>query len=326
VQNYPFCTIDPNVGVIEVPDDRLKKLSDISHSGKIIAAVVEFVDIAGLVKGASEGEGLGNQFLAHIREVDAIVHVVRDFKDDNIIHVAGSVNPEQDQTIINFELALADLATVTKALERVTKQTKGVPTKDALRQKATYEIVHKTLSEGSPVRGLELTEEQKFDIRDLHLLTAKPMLYVVNVAENDPRLKEPVTGGRVYVCARMEADMVALSEEEALEYRKELGLQESGLNKLVRAGYTLLDLVTFFTTGEMETRAWTITRGTLAPQAAGVIHTDFEKAFIRAEVIAYEDFVAGNGEAGAKINGKFRIEGKEYVVQDGDVCHFRVNA
>jgi len=322
-QNYPFCTIDPNVGIVDVPDERLQKLAKLSKSAKIIPAIVEFVDIAGLVKGASKGEGLGNQFLAHIREVDALVQVVREFKDDTVIHVAGKVDPVEDKAIINLELALADLSTVARVLERTRKETKSVAAKEIGNKLAVLELVHKGLEQGKSVRDLDLSKEQQAMIRDLHLLSAKPMLYVLNVDE--AHAVRPVSSDTVVICARLEAELTALSDEEAAAYLHELGLEERGLDRLVKASYALLNLITYFTTGETETRAWTITSDTKAPQASGVIHTDFEKGFIKAEVISYVDFIVGGGELGAKEKGKFRIEGKEYIMQDGDVCHFRFN-
>ncbi len=333
-ENYPFCTIDPNVGVVEVPDSRLAKLAEIVQPQKTIPTTVEFVDIAGLVAGASKGEGLGNQFLGHIRETDAIVHVVRCFQDDDVTHVAGSVDPVRDIEIINTELMLADMETVDRCLQRVSRTAKSGD-KEALAEKALLEKLAAQLDRGGPIRALALTEEERKRLRGLHLLTAKPVLYVANVAENgfrDNPLLEQVTahaageGAQVVpVCAGLEAEIAVLDEEDREAFLRELGMEEAGLNRVVRAAYRLLNLQTFFTAGEKEVRAWTVPVGATAPQAAGVIHSDFEKGFIRAEVIAYEDFVRYGGEQGAKEAGKWRLEGKEYVMQEGDVVHFRFN-
>jgi len=333
-ENYPFCTIDPNVGVVPVPDPRLQQLADIVHPEKIVPTTVEFVDIAGLVAGASQGEGLGNQFLSHIREVDAIAHVVRCFESTDIIHVAGKVDPIADIETIDTELALADLATVEKGLERATKASKGGD-KDALRKKALFERVKVQLDGAQPARALALTEEERRDLRELSLLTAKPVMYVANVAEggfeNNPLLaaveKRAAGEGAVVVavCAAIEAEVAQLEEADRAEFLAELGLKEPGLDRVIRAGYRLLGLQTFFTAGEKEVRAWTVRAGATAPQAAGVIHTDFERGFIRAEVISFGDYIAGKGEAGAREAGKLRLEGKEYVTQEGDVMHFRFN-
>ncbi|PTQ87247.1 redox-regulated ATPase YchF [Nitrosomonas ureae] len=333
-ENYPFCTIDPNVGIVEVPDPRLQKLSDIVKPQKIQPAIVEFVDIAGLVAGASKGEGLGNKFLANIRETDGIVNMVRCFNDDNVVHVAGKVDPISDIEVIQTELALADLATVEKTLLRESKVAKS-GNKDAINLCALLEIMQAHLNEGKPARTLELDKEQKHLLQPLCLLTAKPAIYVANVDdhgfENNPLLtrvqeyaaKEgaPV----VAICAALEAEIAELSDEDKKIFLADLNLEEPGLNRLVRAGYDLLGLQTYFTAGVKEVRAWTIHKGDTAPQAAGVIHTDFEKGFIRAEVINYDDFIAYNGEQGAKEAGKMRLEGKEYIVKDGDVMHFRFN-
>ncbi len=333
-ENYPFCTIDPNVGVVPVPDPRLQQLAAIVHPEKIVPTTVEFVDIAGLVAGASQGEGLGNQFLSHIREVDAIAHVVRCFESTDIIHVAGKVDPIADIETIDTELALADLATVEKGLERATKASKGGD-KDALRKKALFERVKVQLDAAKPARGLGLSEEERRDLRELSLLTAKPVMYVANVAEggfeNNPLLaaveKRAAGEGAVVVavCAAIEAEVAQLEEADRAEFLAELGLKEPGLDRVIRAGYRLLGLQTFFTAGEKEVRAWTVRAGATAPQAAGVIHTDFERGFIRAEVISFADYIAGKGEAGAREAGKLRLEGKEYVTQEGDVMHFRFN-
>ena len=333
-ENYPFCTIDPNVGVVPVPDPRLQQLADIVHSEKVIPTSVEFVDIAGLVAGASQGEGLGNKFLAHIREVDAIAHVVRCFESTDIVHVAGKVDPIADIEIIDTELALADMAAVERAVDRAAKASKGGD-KDAIRKHALFERVKKHLDTVKPVRAMELTPEERVDIRELQLLTAKPVMYVANVSEsgfkNNPLLaaveKRAAGEGAVVVavCAAMEAEIAQLDEADRADFLKELGLAEPGLDRVIRGGYTLLGLLTYFTAGPKETRAWTVRKGSTAPQAAGVIHTDFEHGFIRAEVIAFADYIAGKGEAGAKEAGKLRLEGKEYIVKEGDVMHFRFN-
>jgi ribosome-binding ATPase len=333
-ENYPFCTIDPNVGVVPVPDPRLGQLADIVHPEKVIPATVELVDIAGLVAGASEGAGLGNQFLSHIREVDAIAHVVRAFESADVIHVAGKVDPLADIETIDTELALADLGSVEKALDRAAKASKAGD-KEALRRRALLERVKAQLDQVHPVRALGLTEEEERDIRDLHLLTAKPVMYVANVAENgfegNPLLaaieaRAAKEGAAVVpVCAAIEAEIAQLEESDRAEFLAELKLTEPGLDRLIRAAYRLLGLQTFFTAGPKEVRAWTVRAGASAPQAAGVIHTDFERGFIRAEVIAFEDYVGLRGEAGAREAGKLRLEGKEYVMHEGDVVHFRFN-
>jgi len=333
-ENYPFCTIDPNVGVVPVPDPRLQELAEIVHPEKIVPTTVEFVDIAGLVAGASQGEGLGNKFLSHIREVDAIAHVVRCFESTDIVHVAGKVDPIADIDVIDTELALADMATVEKAIERAAKASKGGD-KEALRKQALFERVKGQLDAVKPVRGLSLTDEERRDLRELQLLTAKPVMYVANVSEsgfqNNPLLaaveKRASTEGAVVVsiCAAIEAEIAQLEEADRADFLAELGLKEPGLNRVIRGAYTLLGLLTYFTAGVKEVRAWTVRRGATAPQAAGVIHTDFEHGFIRAEVIAFGDYIAGKGEAGAKEAGKLRLEGKEYIVQEGDVMHFRFN-
>ncbi len=333
-ENYPFCTIDPNVGVVPVPDPRLEQLAAIVHPEKIVPTTVEFVDIAGLVAGASQGEGLGNQFLAHIREVDAIAHVVRCFESGDVIHVAGRVHPLEDVEVIDTELALADMATVEKGLERATKAAKGGD-KDAIRKRALFERVKVQLDAVKPVRAMSLTPEERRDIKELQLLTAKPVMYVANVAENgfenNPLLTQvqqrAASEGTevVAVCAAIEAEIAQLEEAERTEFLAELGLKEPGLNRVIRAAYKLLGLETYFTAGPKEVRAWTVRAGSTAPQAAGAIHTDFERGFIRAEVIAFKDYIAGKGEAGAKEAGKLRLEGKEYVVHEGDVMHFRFN-
>jgi ribosome-binding ATPase len=333
-ENYPFCTIDPNVGVVPVPDPRLEQLAAIAKPEKIVPTTVEFVDIAGLVAGASKGEGLGNQFLAHIREVDAIAHVVRCFESTDVIHVAGKVDPLSDIDVVDTELALADLATAEKALDRAVKAAKSGD-KDAIRRRTFIEGVKAQLDAGRPVRALTLPEEGRRELRELQLLTAKPVMYVANVAENgfsaNPLLDAVEARARsegavtVAVCAAIEAEIAQLPEAERSEFLAELGLEEPGLNRVIRAAYRLLGLETFFTAGPKEVRAWTVRTGASAPQAAGVIHTDFERGFIRAEVIAFADYLAGRGEAGARDAGKLRLEGKEYVVQEGDVMHFRFN-
>lgn len=333
-ENYPFCTIDSNTGIVPVPDARLNKLSGIVKPQKTINTTMEFVDIAGLVEGASKGEGLGNKFLANIRETDAICMVVRCFDDDNVVHVSGSIDPLRDIEIINTELALADLETVEKGIVRVSKMTRSGD-KKAQAALAVFESVRDHLDSGGMVIGMDLDEDQQATIRELHLLTAKPVMYVANVLEDgftdNPYLevveKRAAAEGSVSVavCAAIEAELVELEPEERKAYLNELGIDEPGLNRVVRAGYILLRLQTYFTAGEKEVRAWTTRIGATAPQAAAEIHTDFEKGFIRAEVVSYDDFVACNGEHGAKEAGKLRLEGKEYIVQDGDIMHFRFN-
>ena len=333
-ENYPFCTIDPNVGVVPVPDPRLEKLAAIVHPEKILPTTVEFVDIAGLVAGASKGEGLGNKFLAHIREVDAIAHVVRCFENDDIIHVAGKIDPGSDIEVINTELALADLDSVERAYQKSVKAAKTAD-KDAVKTRDVLERVRKQLNEAMPVRAMGLDAHERTLLRDMHLLTDKPIMYVANVDENgftdNPRLDRvrelaKAEGAVVVpVCAAIEAEISQLDEADRGEFLKELKLDEPGLNRVIRGGYALLGLQTYFTAGPKEVRAWTVHRGATAPQAAGVIHTDFEHGFIRAEVIAYDDFIAHKGEAGAKEAGKLRLEGKEYIVREGDVMHFRFN-
>ena len=333
-ENYPFCTIDPNVGVVPVPDPRQDRLADIVKPERVVPTSMEFVDIAGLVAGASKGEGLGNKFLANIRETDAIVHVVRCFEDDNVVHVEGRVDPLSDIEVIDTELALADLETVEKNLLRTAKVAKSGD-KEAKARLTLLEKVKAWLDEGRPVRAMDLDDDQRARLRDLHLLTIKPTLYIANVAEdgfdNNPwldavRERAHSEGAEVVaVCAAIEAELVDLDEAEQRAFLDELGLEEPGLNRVIRAGYRLLGLQTYFTAGVKEVRAWTVPVGATAPQAAGVIHTDFEKGFIRAEVTSYEDFIACNGEQGAKEAGKLRLEGKDYVVRDGDVMHFRFN-
>jgi GTP-binding protein YchF len=333
-ENYPFCTIDPNVGVVPVPDPRLEKLAEIVHPERILATTVEFVDIAGLVAGASKGEGLGNKFLQHIREVDAIAHVVRCFENDDIIHVSGKIDPAHDIEVINTELALADLDSIDRAHQKAVKAAKTAD-KDAIKSRDLLERVSKQLNEGKPVRAMGLDANEHLLLRDFHLLTDKPVMYVANVDENgfsnNPRLDRvrelaQAEGAVVVpVCAAIEAEISQLDEADRAEFLNELKLDEPGLNRVIRGGYALLGLQTYFTAGVKEVRAWTVHRGATAPQAAGVIHTDFEHGFIRAEVIAYQDFIGFNGEAGAKEAGKLRLEGKEYIVKEGDVMHFRFN-
>ncbi len=334
-ENYPFCTIEPNVGIVEVPDPRLAPLAQIARPQKVIPAIVEFVDIAGLVAGASKGEGLGNQFLANSRETDAIAHVVRCFDDPNVVHVAGKVDPVSDIETINTELALADLATVEKQLAKYTKVAKAGGDKEAQRLVAVLEKVLVALNEARPARSVSLYEEEKAVLKPLFLLTMKPTMYVANVAEHGFEANPLLERIRDYaakegapvvpICAALEAQIADLSDEDKQVFLSDLGLREPGLDRLIRAAYELLGLQTYFTAGPKEVRAWTIHRGDTAPQAAGVIHTDFEKGFIRAEVIAYDDYVALKGEQGAKEAGKMRLEGKEYIVKDGDVMHFRFN-
>ena len=335
--NYPFCTIEPNVGVVDVPDKRLDVLSDMFKSKKIVPAAMRFVDIAGLVKGASKGEGLGNKFLSHIREVDAVAEVVRCFEDGNITHVEGSIDPLRDIDIINTELCLADIETVEKRQERLVKLAKTGDKKVKLEQ-AVMEKVMAGLSDGVPARRLGLTEEEQEFLGELHLLTMKPVLYITNVAEGevaDPSGNEHVQAVKKYaaeenaevivVSAKMESEVAELPEEEANEYLEMAGLEETGLDRLIKAGFKLLGLMTFLTAGEMESRAWTIKLNTKAPQAAGKIHTDFERGFIRAEIVSFDDLVACGSKAAAREKGLVRLEGKDYVMQDGDVVEFRFN-
>lgn len=332
--NYPFCTIEPNVGIVAVPDPRLDKLAAIVKPERILPTTVEFVDIAGIVKGAAQGEGLGNKFLSHIRETDAIVHVVRCFEDENVTHVSGKVSPATDIEVINTELALADLETVDKALLRVQKGVKSGD-KTAIIEHGILERIKKHLNEGKPARGLTFSKEEQPLLHSFHLLTLKPTLYAANVSEsgfeNNPLLEEvrkiadSENSQVVVICASIEAEIAELADEEKELFMAELNLTEPGLDRLIHAGYKLLNLETYFTAGVKEVRAWTIPTNATAPQAAGVIHTDFEKGFIRAEVIAYDDYIKYKGEAGAKEAGKWRLEGKEYIVKDGDVMHFRFN-
>lgn len=334
-ENYPFCTIDPNVGIVPLPDKRLAQLANIAHPERVIPTTMEFVDIAGLVAGASKGEGLGNQFLAHIRETDAIAHVVRCFENDDIIHVNdGKVNPINDIETIHTELALADLGSVEKALLRCGKNAKS-GNKDALQEKALLERVRAQLDQAKPVRQLSLTPEEQALLKPFNLLTNKPMLYIANVDEqgfeNNPHLDAVIALAEtehaqvVPVCAAFEADLVEMDEAEKHSFLTELGLSESGLDRIIQAGYRLLNLQTYFTAGKKEVRAWTISVGMTAPQAAGVIHSDFERGFIRAEVIGFADYISYKGEQGAKEAGKWRSEGKDYIIHDGDIIHFRFN-
>ena len=333
-ENYPFCTIEPHVGIVEVPDPRMKPLIDIVNPQKVQPAIVEFVDIAGLVAGASKGEGLGNKFLANIRETDAIAHVVRCFNDANVVHVANKVDPLSDVETINTELALADMETVDKTIQRENKKAKSGD-KEAIALCAVLAKVQKGLDEGKAVRTLGLDADELHLLKPLCLITVKPVMYIANVDEsgfsNNPLLDSIVELGKkegapvVSICAKIEAEISDLEDEDKALFLEELGLSEPGLDRGVRAAYALLGLETYFTAGVKEVRAWTVRKGSTAPQAAGVIHTDFERGFIRAEVIAYDEYVAHKGEQGAKEAGKMRLEGKEYIVQDGDVMHFRFN-
>ena len=334
-ENYPFCTIEPNVGIVGVPDARLPALAAIAHPQKVIPAVVEFVDIAGLVAGASKGEGLGNQFLANIRETDAIAHVVRCFEDPNVVHVAGKVDPVSDIETINTELALADMQTVDKQLARSGKVAKAGGDKEAQRLVAVLEKVQAALNEGRAARTVALAKEELAVLKPLFLLTMKPTVYVANVNENGFVDNPLLAGVEAYakkegapvvaICAALEAQIADMSDEDKQVFLADMGMDEPGLNRVIRAGYQLLGLQTYFTAGPKEVRAWTVPVGATAPQAAGTIHTDFERGFIRAEVVSYDDFVACKGEQGAKEAGKLRVEGKDYVVHDGDVVHFRFN-
>ncbi len=334
-ENYPFCTIEPNVGIVEVPDPRLDALAAIVKPQRVLPAAVEFVDIAGLVAGASKGEGLGNKFLANIRETDAIAHVVRCFDDPNVVHVSGKVDPISDIEVINTELALADLASVDKAYQRYAKVAKTGNDKEAQRIIAVLDKIKPVLNEAKPVRTVDLSKEELAVIKPMFLLTTKPAMYVANVSEqgfqNNPLLDRVMAFAKsenapvVAISAAIEAQIADLDEEEKTLFLADMGMQEPGLARVIRAGYALMGLQTYFTAGEKEVRAWTVQQGATAPQAAGVIHTDFEHGFIRAEVIGYEDFIACKGEQGAKEAGKMRLEGKDYVVRDGDVMHFRFN-
>ncbi|WP_206811265.1 redox-regulated ATPase YchF [Paradesulfitobacterium ferrireducens] len=335
--NYPFCTIDPNVGIVQVPDERLQILAEMVNPDRIVPAAVEFVDIAGLVKGASKGEGLGNRFLSHIREVDAIVHVVRCFEDGNVVHVEGSVDPKRDIETIEYELILADLESVEKRWERTSKLLKSGD-KKAQAEVQLLDKLKETFDQGRPARTLVFSEEEQEILKSFPLLTAKPVLYAANVSEDGistadsnpyvQKVKEIAAAegsGVVVICAKIEAEIAELDPDEKGVFLTDLGLEESGLDRLIRAAFSLLGLMTFFTAGPMEVKAWTIRKGTKAPQAAGVIHTDFERGFIRAEVVSYQDFVTNGGVAGARDKGLVRLEGKDYVMQDGDIVHFRFN-
>ncbi len=333
-ENFPFCTIEPNTGIVPVPDFRLDKLAAIVKPERILPTTMEFVDIAGLVAGASKGEGLGNQFLANIRETDAIAHVVRCFEDDNVIHVNNKIDPLDDIATINTELALADLDAVAKALHRLNKLAKSGD-KDALATKAVLDKIEPLLNEGLPARAADLSDDERKLIRGFGLMTLKPTMYIANVAEdgfeNNPHLDAvralaaSENAQVVALCNQIESEISLLEDEDRAEFLEAMGMEEPGLNQVIRAGYALLGLHTYFTAGVKEVRAWTVKEGATGPQAAGVIHTDFEKGFIRAEVVAYDDFIQYNGEAGAKEAGKWRLEGKTYVVKDGDVMHFRFN-
>lgn len=335
--NYPFCTIDPNVGVVDVPDDRLNRLAEIVNPQRVIPTSFQFTDIAGLVKGASKGEGLGNQFLSHIREVDAIIHVVRCFEDDNITHVSGQVDPVSDMETINLELVLADLETVERRLERLHRQKKSGDGQ-AIKEHAVLTRLHEALAEGQPARGVELSKEETELVRSLNLLTMKKMLYAANVSEEEvaapkenPLVRQVIEQAEkegavvVTISAQLEAEIMELEGEERDQFLADLGLSSSGLDRLVAAAYKLLGLITYFTAGEKEVRAWTVREGTRAPQAAGVIHSDFERGFIRAEVVAYGDLLEAGSMAQARERGLLRSEGKEYVIHDGDIVHFRFN-
>ncbi len=332
--NYPFCTIDPNVGVVEVPDERLQALAKITNPKKIIPAIVEFVDVAGLVKGASQGEGLGNQFLSHIRECHAVAQVVRHFKEKDITHVHDSVDPKRDREIIESELMLADLQTLEKRMHKAASEARG-GAKEKVIYNELLERIKPQLESGKWLSTLEWTDEDRELLRDLHLITMKPLMYIVNVSENDVAtisedtlrndLGLPTGTAVIPISAKVESELIAFSEEEAKDFLQELGLKETGLRRVIREAYDLLGLQTYFTAGEMEVRAWTVRKGAKGPEAAGVIHTDFEKGFIKAEVIDWKDYVACNGESGAREKGLLRIEGKDYLVRDGDVMHFRFN-
>jgi len=331
-ENYPFCTIEPNVGIVEVPDSRLQQLAEIVKPQRVLSATTEFVDIAGLVAGASKGEGLGNQFLANIRETDAIAHVVRCFENEDVVHVAGKVDPISDIDVIDTELALADLQSLEKILTRLQKQAR-IGDKAAIAKVPVLEKSLLALNDGRAIRGLGLSPDELDLIKEFAFLTAKPVMYVANVADSDPsgnphlkRVEERAASEGapvVPVCASLESEIVDLADEEKIEFLAEMNMTEPGLDRVIHAGYKLLGLQTYFTAGEKEVRAWTTEVGATGPQAAGVIHTDFERGFIRAEVIAFDDYIALGGEAGAKKSGKLRVEGKEYIVQDGDVMHFR---
>lgn len=333
-ENFPFCTIEPNAGIVPIPDPRQDALAAIVKPEKTIATTMEFVDIAGLVEGASKGEGLGNKFLANIRETDAIAHVVRCFENDNVIHVANKIDPKSDIEIINMELALADLDSVEKQLQRVTRTAKGGD-KLAIAQKALLEKLQPHLEEGLPARALDYSDTELETLPSLHLLTVKPTMYIANVDEdgfeNNPHLDtvrqiaQEEGASVVAICNKLESEIIELDDEEKAEFLEDLGMEEPGLDRVIRAGYELLGLHTYFTAGVKEVRAWTIPKGATAPEAAGVIHTDFQRGFIKAEVMSYDDFIEFNGEQGAKEAGKLRLEGKDYIVKDGDVIHFKFN-
>lgn len=333
-ENFPFCTIEPNSGIVPVPDPRQDAIAELVNPEKVIPTTMEFVDIAGLVAGASKGEGLGNQFLANIRETDAIAHVVRCFDDENVVHVDGTISPQNDINTINTELALADLDSVEKAIQRYTKLAKGQD-KHAVKMKALLEKVLPHLNEALPLRSFDLTEDEHKDLTSISLLTLKPTMYIANVQEDgfedNPHLETVKSIAAqenavvVPICNKLEAEIAELEADDVAEFLEDLGMEEPGLNRVIRAGYELLNLHTYFTAGEKEVRAWTIPVGASAPQAAGKIHTDFEKGFIRAEIVAYDDFIEYKGESGAKEAGKWRLEGKDYIVADGDVIHFRFN-
>lgn len=324
ISNYPFCTIDPNVGCVKVPDERLEKLAEVLHPKKIIPTTIEFVDIAGLVSGAHKGQGLGNQFLAHIREVEAICEVVRVFSDPNVSHVAGKIDPKADMEVINLELAMADLKTVERKIVELQPKVRS-GNKEAAKILELLIKIKNALEAGKAARELTLSDEEKLLIRDLHLLTAKPILYVMNVSEDQSLNTKYKIPNTIPICAKLEAELADLSENEARKYLKELGLVESGLDKLIKTSYKLLNLITFFTTQNKILQAWTVPAGTVAPQAARKIHTDFEKGFIKAQVINWQDLIAAGGEVQAKEKGLIRIEGKEYIVCDGDVIEFKFN-
>ena len=333
-ENFPFCTIEPNAGVVPMPDPRLDNIAAIVNPAQVIPTSMTFVDIAGLVEGASEGEGLGNQFLANIRETDAIAHVVRCFSDENVMHVSNSINPEHDIEIINTELLLADLETIHKAVNKVSRIAKSGD-KDSLARMDLLQSLQAHINEGNPARTFNLTKEQMPELKDLHLLTMKPVLYIANVDEDGikdnpwlttvEKIAATESSEVVAICNKLEAELSELDDQERDEFLQELGMDEPGLDRVIRAGYKLLGLQTFFTAGPKEARAWTVKLGASAPTAAGVIHTDFEKGFIRAEVIGYDDFIACNGEARAREAGKWRLEGRDYIIRDGDVVHFRFN-
>jgi len=321
--NYPFCTIDPNIGIVEVPDNRLNELTKISKSKKTTPTVIEFVDIAGLVKNAHKGEGLGNKILSHIREVDAIVEILRDFEDTNIMHVEGDINPDRDKSIIHLELVMADLQTVGKRLEKLNKEAK-TGDKETLKLLTILNSLKETLNNGKLASDSNLKKEDLKLFKDLNLLTIKPIIYIFNVDEEALKNISINHTNKILINAKLESELVELYPEEAQEYLQEMGIQKTGLDNLITTSYGILNLITFFTSGEQESRAWTVTKGTKAPQAAGKIHTDFEKGFIRAEVCDYDKYIANNGEIGAKEKGLVRIEGKKYEIKDGDVIYFRI--